>query len=77
MMDVLCWQKTLTCRPSDVGQGMLVCGGVAVDLLEFVFGDLLTLVIIQLWHKPFVDVKRLIRKSANWFELDSFEVLKN
>ena len=30
-------------RPSDVGRGMLVCGSVAMELLEFVFGDLLTL----------------------------------
>ena len=34
--------KTLIRKPSDVGRGMLVCGGVAVDLTEFVFGDLLT-----------------------------------
>jgi hypothetical protein len=31
--------KIFVPRPSDVGRGMLVCGGVAVDLSEFVFGD--------------------------------------
>ena len=35
--------KTFVRRPSDVGRGMLMCGGVAVDLSEFVYGDLLTL----------------------------------
>ena len=40
--------KKLICRPSDVGRGMLVWGGVVVDLLEFVFGESLTLAIVQL-----------------------------
>jgi hypothetical protein len=35
--------KKIVRRPLDVGRGMLVCDGVAVDLSEFVFGDLLTL----------------------------------
>jgi len=42
-MDVLCLQKILVRRPSDVRRGMLVCGGVAVDLSEIVFGDWLIL----------------------------------
>ena len=42
-MDLLCQQNKFVRRPSDVGRGMLVCGGVAVDLSEFIVGDLLTL----------------------------------
>ena len=46
---------------------MLACGSVVVDLLEFVCGDLLTLKIIQLRHKPFVDKKGRIEKELiNW-----------
>ena len=41
-IDVVCTKKLIR-RPPDVGQGMLVCRGVAMDLSEFVFGDLLTL----------------------------------
>ena len=33
----------IICLPSDVGQGMLACGSVAVDLLEIVCGDRLSL----------------------------------
>ena len=35
-------------RPSDVGWGLLMCGGVSVDLLEIISRDGLILVIVQL-----------------------------
>ena len=36
---------------------MLAYGSVVMDLSEFVLGASLTLVIIQLWHKLFVNEK--------------------
>ena len=52
-------------RPSDVERCMLVCGCVAVDLSEIVFRDSLTLLIIRLYHKPFVDNRGRMEKRAN------------
>jgi hypothetical protein len=62
--DCILLMKNFIRWPPGVGRGMLACGGVAVDLSEFVFRDLLILVIYD-YDMSHLLIKKKNRKTAN------------